>query len=207
MFERFTEKAIKAIMLAQEESRQLGHNFVGTGQILLGLIGEETGVAAKLLKAMGVSLNDARIEVEKKTIIGHGSIFIAAEIPFTPRAKGVLDLSLEKARKLGHNWIGTEHLLLGLVQEGESVAARVLETLGVDLSKVPPALTKMLCNASSVMSDDPVETKRRHIKTYKCSYCSNEDKIISDPYKCEICDNSKFILIEDIYIQRVTHPS
>lgn len=112
MFERFTEKAIKVIMLAQEEARRLGHNFVGTEQILLGLIGEGTGVAAKVLKSMGVNLKDARIEVEK--IIGRGSGFVAVEIPFTPRAKRVLELSLEEARQLGHNYIGTEHLLLGL---------------------------------------------------------------------------------------------
>ena len=99
MFERFTEKAIKVVMLAQEEARRLGHNFVGTEQILLGLIGESTGIAAKVLKSMGVSLKDARIEVEK--IIGRGSGFVAVEIPFTPRAKRVLELSLEEARQLG----------------------------------------------------------------------------------------------------------
>ena len=134
MFERFTEKAIKVIMLAQEEARRLGHNFVGTEQILLGLIGEGTGIGPKVLKAMGVNLKDARVEVEK--IIGRGSGFVAVEIPFTPRAKRVLELSLEEARQLGHNYIGTEHLLLGLIREGEGVAARVLENLGVDLSKV-----------------------------------------------------------------------
>ena len=99
MFERFTEKAIKVVMLAQEEARRLGHNFVGTEQILLGLIGESTGIAAKVLKSMGVSLKDARVEVEK--IIGRGSGFVAVEIPFTPRAKRVLELSLEEARQLG----------------------------------------------------------------------------------------------------------
>lgn len=99
MFERFTEKAIKVVMLAQEEARRLGHNFVGTEQILLGLIGESTGIAAKVLKSMGVNLKDARVEVEK--IIGRGSGFVAVEIPFTPRAKRVLELSLEEARQLG----------------------------------------------------------------------------------------------------------
>lgn len=100
MFERFTEKAIKVIMLAQEEARRLGHNFVGTEQILLGLIGEGTGIAAKVLKSMGINLKDARVEVEK--IIGRGSGFVAVEIPFTPRAKRVLELSLEEARQLGN---------------------------------------------------------------------------------------------------------
>ena len=142
MFERFTEKAIKVIMLAQEEARRLGHNFVGTEQVLLGLIGEGTGVAAKTLKTMGVTLKDARVEVEK--IIGRGSGFVAVEIPFTPRAKRVLELSWDEARQLGHNYIGTEHLLLGLIREGEGVAARVLENLGVDLNKVRSNVIKML---------------------------------------------------------------
>ena len=142
MFERFTEKAIKVIMLAQEEARRLGHNFVGTEQVLLGLIGEGTGVAAKTLKSMGVTLKDARAEVEK--IIGRGSGFVAVDIPFTPRAKRVLELSWDEARQLGHNYIGTEHLLLGLIREGEGVAARVLENLGVDLNKVRSNVVKML---------------------------------------------------------------
>jgi len=142
MFERFTEKAIKVIMLAQEEARRLGHNFVGTEQILLGLIGENTGIGPKVLKAMGVNIKDARVEVEK--IIGRGSGFVAVEIPFTPRAKRVLELSLEEARQLGHNYIGTEHLLLGLIREGEGVAARVLENLSVDLSKVRSKIIQSL---------------------------------------------------------------
>ena len=150
MFERFTEKAIKVIMLAQEEARRLGHNFVGTEQILLGLIGEGTGVAAKVLKSMGVNLKDARVEVEK--IIGRGSGFVAVEIPFTPRAKRVLELSLEEARQLGHNYIGTEHLLLGLIREGEGVAARVLENLGVDLAKVRTQVIRMLGETAEVAS-------------------------------------------------------
>ena len=142
MFERFTEKAIKVIMLAQEEARRLGHNFVGTEQVLLGLIGEGTGIASKTLKSMGITLKDARAEVEK--IIGRGSGFVAVEIPFTPRAKRVLELSWDEARQLGHNYIGTEHLLLGLIREGEGVAARVLENLGVDLNKVRSNIIKML---------------------------------------------------------------
>jgi ATP-dependent Clp protease ATP-binding subunit ClpC len=144
MFERFTEKAIKVIMLAQEEARRLGHNFVGTEQLLLGLIGESTGVAAKVLKSMGVNLKDARFEVEK--IIGRGSGFVAVEIPFTPRAKRVLELSLEEARQLGHNYIGTEHLILGLVRESEGVAGRVLENLKVDVPKLRNQVIKILGN-------------------------------------------------------------
>ncbi|CAA6668334.1 unnamed protein product [Spirodela intermedia] len=128
MFERFTEKAIKVIMLAQEEARRLGHNFVGTEQILL--------------KSMGINLKDARVEVEK--IIGRGSGFVAVEIPFTPRAKRVLELSLEEARQLGHNYIGSEHLLLGLLREGEGVAARVLESLGADPSNIRTQVIRMV---------------------------------------------------------------
>ena len=142
MFERFTEKAIKVVMLAQEEARRLGHNFVGTEQILLGLIGEGTGISAKVLKSMGVNLKEARVEVEK--IIGRGSGFVAVEIPFTPRAKRVLELSLEEARQLGHNYIGTEHLLLGLLREGEGVAARVLENLGADPAKIRTQVIRMV---------------------------------------------------------------
>ncbi|KXZ48535.1 hypothetical protein GPECTOR_27g706 [Gonium pectorale] len=142
MFERFTEKAIKVVMLAQEEARRLGHNFVGTEQLLLGLIGESTGIAAKVLKSMGVNLKDARVEVEK--IIGRGSGFVAVEIPFTPRAKRVLEMSLEEARQLGHNYIGTEHILLGLLREGEGVAARVLETLGADPAKIRTQVIRMV---------------------------------------------------------------
>lgn len=148
MFERFTEKAIKVIMLAQEEARRLGHNFVGTEQILLGLIGEGTGIAAQVLKSMNVNLKDARIEVEK--IIGRGSGFVAVEIPFTPRAKRVLELSLEEARQLGHNYIGTEHLLMGLVREGEGVAARVLENLSVNISSIRTEVIQMLGDNTEV---------------------------------------------------------
>jgi ATP-dependent Clp protease ATP-binding subunit ClpC len=142
MFERFTEKAIKVVMLAQEEARSLGHNFVGTEQILLGLIGESTGIAAKVLKSLGVTLKAARDEVEK--IIGRGSGFVAVEIPFTPRAKRVLEISLDEARQLGHNYIGTEHILLGLLREGEGLAARVLESIGAEPSKIRSQVVKMV---------------------------------------------------------------
>jgi len=161
MFERFTEKAIKVIMLAQEEARRLGHNFVGTEQILLGLIGEGTGVAAKVLKSLGVNLKDSRIEVEK--IIGRGSGFVAVEIPFTPRAKRVLELSLEEARQLGHNYIGTEHLLLGLIREGEGVAARVLENLNIDLTKVRTQVIRMLGETAEVSTG--ASTTKGNLKT------------------------------------------
>ncbi|RHN70409.1 putative UVR domain, chaperonin ClpB, P-loop containing nucleoside triphosphate hydrolase [Medicago truncatula] len=134
IFHHFSEKPVKVIMLAQDEARRLGHNFVGTEQILLGIIREGTGIGAKVLKSMGINLKDSRVEVEK--IIGRGSGFVAVEIPFTPRAKRVLELSLEEARQLGHNYIGTENLLLDLLREGEGVAARVLENLGDDPTNI-----------------------------------------------------------------------
>lgn len=134
MFERFTEKAIKVIMLAQEEARRLGHNFIGTEQLLLGLIGEGQGIAAKVLKSMGVNLLDTRQEVEK--IIGRGSGFVGVEIPFTPRAKRVLELALQESRQLGHTYINTEHLLLGLIEENEGVAVRVLENFDIEIADI-----------------------------------------------------------------------
>ncbi|MBE9187170.1 ATP-dependent Clp protease ATP-binding subunit [Microcoleus sp. LEGE 07076] len=134
MFERFTEQAIKAIMLAQEEARRLGHNFVGTEQILLGLVGEGTGIAAKVLLDMGLNLKEARNEIEN--IIGRGSGFLPPEIPFTPRVKRIFETALNEARQLGHNYIGTEHILLGLIQDDEGVAAKVLQNLGIDRQRV-----------------------------------------------------------------------
>ncbi len=142
MFERYTEKSIKVIMLAQEESRRLGHNFVGTEQLLLGTIGEGKGIGAKVLKSLGVTLQTARIEVER--IIGRGEGFVAVEVPFTPRAINVLYTALEESRQLGYSHICTEHLLLGLIREGEGVAARVLERLNVDLPDVRNQIIRML---------------------------------------------------------------
>ncbi len=148
MFEHFTDKAIKAIMLAQEEARRLGHNLVGTEQILLGLIAEGTGVAAKVLTDEGVTLQNARLEVEK--IIGRGNRFVPAEIPFTPKVKSVLEQSFQVARQLGQNYIGPEHLLLGLLGEGEGVAAKVLANLGVDTAKVRNAVIRTLGEVAAV---------------------------------------------------------
>ena len=119
-------------MLAQEESRRLGHNFVGPEQILLGLIRRETGIAAKVLWSLGLSLDGIRSQVE--SIIGHGKGKCDPEIPFTPRAKRVLELSVEESAKLGHDYVDTEHLLLGILREGESVAVRVLENCRVDMN-------------------------------------------------------------------------
>ncbi len=181
MFERFTEKAIKVIMLAQEEARRLGHNFVGTEQILLGLIGEGTGIAAKTLKGMGVNLKEARAEVEK--IIGRGSGFVAVEIPFTPRAKRVLELSWDEARQLGHNYIGTEHLLLGLIREGEGVAARVLENLGVDLTKVRSNVIRMLgeTRGSTTTAATPGRSKTPTLDEFATNLTQAAQELRLDP--------------------------
>ncbi len=145
MFERFTERAIKVIMLAQEEARRLGHNFLGTEQMLLGLIGQETGIAARALACFEVQLNYVRSEVE--AIVGRGTGFVSVEIPFTPRAKRVLELSWDRARQLGHNYIGTEHLLLGLLDEARvsnsGVAAKVLIKLGIDFNQLEAKVLEM----------------------------------------------------------------
>ncbi len=148
MFENFTEKAVKVIMLSNEESHRLGHNFVCTEQLLIGLIGEETGIAAKVLKSMGVTLKDARIEVEK--IIGRGSGFLSLEIPFTPGAKRIIELSQEESHQLGHNYIGTEHLLLASLLVDEGNASRVLANLGVDPTKIRPQVLRMLGETTEV---------------------------------------------------------
>jgi ATP-dependent Clp protease ATP-binding subunit ClpA len=156
MFERFNEKAFNVIMIAQEESRRLGHNFVGTEQILLGLIREGTGIASSVLALMEIHLESARSEVEK--LIGHGSGDLVAEIPFTVRAQAVLDIATESALELGHRYVGTEHLLLGIVREGERIAAvmgrrpsqslafQVLQSLGVD----PPSIRNQVMQLQEV---------------------------------------------------------
>src|ERR1700747_1407349 len=134
LFERFTDRARRVLVLAQEEARLLNHNFIGTEHILLGLIHEGEGVAAKALESLGVSLEAVREKVEET--IGPAGSSTTGSPPFTPRAKKVLELSLREALQLGHNYIGTEHMLLGLVREGEGVAAQVLVSLGADLSRV-----------------------------------------------------------------------
>ncbi|MDB9541058.1 ATP-dependent Clp protease ATP-binding subunit [Anabaenopsis tanganyikae CS-531] len=150
MFEHFTSEAIKVIMLSQEEARRLGHNFVGTEQILLGLVGEGTGVAAKVLAELGVTLKEARREVEK--IIGRGSGFVPPEIPFTPKVKSLFEQSFREANSLGHNYINTEHLLLGLTEAGEGVAAKVLQNIGVDLRNIRTKVIRRLGEGGTVFA-------------------------------------------------------
>ncbi|MEX1046006.1 MAG: ATP-dependent Clp protease ATP-binding subunit [Actinomycetota bacterium] len=142
MFERFTDRARRVVVLAQEEARMLNHNYIGTEHILLGLIHEGEGVAAKALESLNISLEAVRQQVEE--IIGQGQAAPTGHIPFTPRAKKVLELSLREALQLGHNYIGTEHILLGLIREGEGVAAQVLQKLGADLSRVRQQVIQLL---------------------------------------------------------------
>ena len=142
MFERFTDRARRVVVLAQEEARMLNHNYIGTEHILLGLIHEGEGVAAKGLESLGISLEAVRAQVEE--IIGQGQQAPSGHIPFTPRAKKVLELSLREALQLGHNYIGTEHILLGLIREGEGVAAQVLVKLGADLTRVRQQVIQLL---------------------------------------------------------------
>jgi hypothetical protein len=142
MFERFTDRARRAVALAQEEARMLSHSYIGTEHILLGLIHEGDGVAAKALESLGISLDAVRQQVEE--IIGQGQQAPSGHIPLTPRAKKVLELSLRESQQLGHNYIGTEHLLLGLLREGDGVAAQVLVKMGADLNRVRQQVIQLL---------------------------------------------------------------
>jgi len=158
MFERFTDRARRVVVLAQEEARMLNHNYIGTEHILLGLIHEGEGVAAKAMEGMGISLDAVRAQVEE--IIGQGQQAPSGHIPFTPRAKKVLELSLREALQLGHNYIGTEHILLGLIREGEGVAAQVLVKLGADLNRVRQQVIQLLSGyqgKEAVASNGPAE--------------------------------------------------
>jgi ATP-dependent Clp protease ATP-binding subunit ClpC len=142
MFERFTEKARRVVVYAQEEARMLNQNYIGTEHLLLGLIREQDGIAAKALESLSISLEDVHAQVED--LIGRGTFVPTGHIPFTPRAKKVLELALREALQLGHNYIGTEHILLGLIREGEGVAAQVLQSLGVDLTRARQAVIQLL---------------------------------------------------------------
>jgi ATP-dependent Clp protease ATP-binding subunit ClpA len=142
MFERFTDRARRVVVLAQEEARMLYHGYIGTEHILLGLIHEGEGVAAKALESLGISLDAVRQQVEE--IIGQGQQAPSGHIPFTPRAKKVLELTRREAEQLGHNYIGTEHILLGLIREGDGVAAQVLVRLGADLNRVRQTVIQLL---------------------------------------------------------------
>jgi ATP-dependent Clp protease ATP-binding subunit ClpC len=152
MFERFTDRARRVVVLAQEEARLLNHNYIGTEHLLLGLVREPEGVAARALESLGISLEAVRQQVEQ--IIGRGQQAPSGHIPFTPRAKKVLELSLSEAHRLGHNYISTEHILLGLIREGEGVGAQVLVRLGADLNRFRWQVTRL------VVGRDPETTGR-----------------------------------------------
>ena len=161
MFERFTDRARHVVVLAQEEARLLDHNYIGTEHILLGLIHEGEGVAARALESLGISLEAVRSQVE--AIIGQGGSSPSGHIPFTPRAKKVLELSLREALQLGHNYIGTEHILLGLIREGEGVAAQVLVKLGADLNRVRQQVIQLLSCVTPAPTgwESPTAARRR----------------------------------------------
>src|SRR5215471_13997915 len=142
MFERFTDQARRVVVVAQEESRKLGHDYIGTEHLLLGILGTGDSVAVNALGSLGVSLEAARQQVEE--IVGRGSHQVSGHIPFTPRAKKVLELSLRESIQLGHSYIGTEHILLGLIREGDGVAAQVLVKLGADLNRVRQQVIQLL---------------------------------------------------------------
>lgn len=162
MFERFTDRARRVIVLAQDEARMLNHNYIGTEHILLGLISEGEGVAAKALESMGISLDAVRQEVEE--IIGHGTQQTSGHIPFTPRAKKVLELSLREGLQMGHKYIGTEFLLLGLIREGDGVAAQVLVKLGADLPRVRQQVIQLLSGYEGGQSQDDDSDSRANSK-------------------------------------------
>src|SRR3990167_1485755 len=148
MFDRFTERARKVIILAKEEAKRFNHDYIGTEHILLGLIKEGESVAAAVLQNLGLSLDTIRLEVEKLVQFGPSTI-VSGDIPFTPKAKKVIELAMDEARRLGHNYIGTEHLLLGLIKEGEGVASHVLMNVGLDLNKVRAEVIKLLGSSAA----------------------------------------------------------
>jgi ATP-dependent Clp protease ATP-binding subunit ClpC len=147
VFERFTDRARRSVVLAQQEARMLNHDYIGTEHILLGLLHEQDGVAARALASLGISLETARLRIEET--IGRGQATVPGHIPFTPRAKKVLELGLREALQLGHNYIGTEHILLGLIREGEGVAAQVLQELGADLDRVRRTVIHLLSSPTA----------------------------------------------------------
>ena len=150
MFERFTERARQVVVLAQDEARALKHNYIGTEHILLGLLREEEGLAARVLESLDITVEEVRAQVAR--IVGQGDEVTTGQIPFTPRAKKVLELALRESRALGHQYIGTEHILLGLVRENDGVAARILLDLGVDAETVREAVGRLLLGPGQTVS-------------------------------------------------------
>jgi len=167
MFGRFTERAQQVLVLAQDEARRLNHNFIGTEHLLLGLVKEGAGIAARVLQNAGIDLNRLRQEVEK--IIPKGEKTLSQSISYTPRAKRVIELSIEESQNLGHNYIGTEHLLLGLLREGEGIAAQVLTNIGIDLKRARKEVIQLLGGEEShgggFRSAKPGQQTRRSMLT------------------------------------------
>ena len=180
MFERFTDRARRVVVLAQEEARLLNHNYIGTEHILLGLIHEGEGVAARALESMGISLESVRSQVVE--IIGQGAQAPSGHIPFTPRAKKVLELSLREALQLGHNYIGTEHILLGLIREGEGVAAQVLQKLGAELHKVRQTVIQLLSGTQGEESSEHEASSGRRGGGESSSSSSSSGSTVLDQF-------------------------
>jgi hypothetical protein len=190
VFERFTDRARRVLVLAQEEARLLDHNFIGTEHILLGLIHEDEGVAHQAIAQFGISLEDVRAEVRE--IVGTSSAVLTGSPPFTPRAKKVLELSLREALQLGHNYIGTEHILLGLVREGNGVAAQVLVRLGAALDAVRQEVLGMITSQPGQPPSTPVTGIRRGA-VVECSFCGRRPpesgQIMSGGRRVYICEH------------------
>jgi ATP-dependent Clp protease ATP-binding subunit ClpC len=167
VFERFTDQARRVVVLAQEEARMLNHNYIGTEHVLLGLVREGDGVAAKALGSFGIDLDAVRRQVEE--IVGGGQAAPTGHIPFTPRAKKVLELSLRESLQLGHEYIGTEHILLGLVREGEGVAAQVLQKHGADLDRVRRAVLEQLGEPDVGTPPESTAAERTHGEVVEAS--------------------------------------
>jgi ATP-dependent Clp protease ATP-binding subunit ClpC len=186
VFERFTDRARRVVVFAQEEARLLNHNYIGTEHVLLGLVREGEGVAAQALTSMGIGLDAVRGQVEK--IIGQGQAAPTGHIPFTPRAKKVLELSLREALQLGHNYIGTEHILLGLLREGEGVAAQVLQQLGADLNRVRQTVIQLLSGYTGGKERGPSAALREEVEGEgglpgpRCPRC-NADLVVFATYR------------------------
>jgi hypothetical protein len=155
VFERFTERARQVVVLAQDEARTLRHNYIGTEHLVLGLLREEEGLAARVLESLDITIEEVRAQVAR--IVGEGDEVTTGQIPFTPRAKKVLELALREALTLGHNYIGTEHLLLGLVRENEGVGARILLDFGADAEKIRDQVIRMLSQMGFRPPEDPTE--------------------------------------------------
>lgn len=197
LFERFTEPARRVVVLAQEEARLLKHSYIGTEHLLLGLMNEEEGIAARVLIDLGIDLPSLRHQVEE--IIGVGTSSPRGHIPFTPRSKSVLEMSLRESLQLGHNYIGTEHILLGLLREGEGVAAQILNRLGVDLTPIRDAVIELVGSNPEAVKPPrrirpPAQTRCPHpdeqlvitrleagIRTVRCDQCGQLIATFPDP--------------------------